>query len=170
MPLFVRPASGPSSTVSARSALPPARALEVMAPISLPATFTGWGPFPAVTGVETQTGGWDAVGQTRRPQLADGGEVTETVVEYTAGVGFAYELTGFTDVFDRIVVGVRGEWTFTPDGDGSIVRWTWEFKPRLGRGPLVAGVIVPLYNRYMRKIMRLTVALAERDEGMTSGA
>lgn len=165
MPLFTRPAVGPSSTVSARSALTPARALQLMAPISLPATWTGWGPFPAVLGVEAQTGGWDAVGQTRRPQLADGGEVTETIIEYTAGVGFAYELTGFTDVFDRIVVGVRGEWTFTSDGDGSVIRWTWEFKPRFGRRPIVAAVIVPLYRRYMRQIIRSTVRLAEQGSG-----
>jgi hypothetical protein len=33
-------------------------------------------------------------------------------------------------VFGRLVEGVRGEWTFTPDGDGSVARWTWEFKPR----------------------------------------
>ena len=165
MALFVRPALGPSATVSARSALPPAQALAIMGPISLPATWTGWGPFPAVLRVEAQTGGWDAVGQTRRPQLGDGGEVTETIIEYTPGVGFAYELTGFTDVFDRIVRGVRGEWTFTPDGDGSVVHWTWEFKPRLGRGPLVAAVIVPLYRRYMRQILRATVTLAERGDG-----
>ena len=165
MPLFVRPAAGPSSTVSARSALPPARALQVMGAISLPATWTGWGPFPAVLSVEAQTGGWDAAGQTRRPQLADGGEVTETIIEYTEGVGFAYELTGFTDVFDRIVVGVRGEWTFTPDGDGSMVRWTWEFKPRFGRRPIVASVIVPLYRQYMRQIIRATVHLAEQGSG-----
>lgn len=168
MPLFTRPAVGPSSTVSARSALPPAQALQIIGPISLPATWTGWGPFPAVLRVEAQTGGWDAVGQSRRPQLADGGEVTETIVEYVAGVGFAYELTGFTDVFDRVVRGVRGEWTFTPDGDGSMVRWTWEFKPRLGLRPIVAGVIVPLYRRYMRQIIRSTVALAERGDGMSA--
>ena len=163
MPLFIRPNVGPSATVLARSALPPARALEIMAPISLPATFTGWGPFPPVLRVEDQTGGWDGVGQTRHPRLGDGGTVTETIVEYTPGVGFAYELTGFTDVFDRLIVGVRGEWTFTPDGDGTLVRWTWEFRPRFGRRLVTASVIVPLWRRYMVHIVRATVELAARE-------
>lgn len=164
VPLFTRPQVGPSATAIARSSLTPRRALEVIGPIDLPATWAGWGPFPAIVGVQDQTGGWDAVGQSRHPQLGDGSTVTETIVEFTDGVGFAYELTGFTNVFNRLIKGVRGEWAFTSDGTGSYIRWTWEFRARFGRRPLVAGVIVPLWTRYMRRIIAATVALAERQE------
>ena len=161
MPLFTRPEIGPATTVLARCALPAARAVDIVAAIPLPQVFTGWGPFPPVTRVEGQAGEWDRVGRTRRPQLGDGGEVTETVVEYTPGVGFAYELIRFTDVFDRLVHGVRGEWVFTPDGDGCMIRWTWEFKARFGRRWLMAAVVGPLWQRYMRQMMATTVRLAE---------
>ena len=161
MPLFTRPRVGPAATVFGRCALPPAAALAVIGPIDLPSVFRRWGPFPAVTGVEGQTGGWTSAGETRHPQFSDGGSALETIVERTDGVGFAYELTGFTDVFDRLVHGVRGEWTFTPDGDGSIVRWTWEFAPRVGRRLLVAGAVVPLWKQYMRRVMAASIALAD---------
>jgi hypothetical protein len=43
---------------------------------------------------------------------------------------FAYEVTGFTNiVLRRLIYGVRGEWTFTPDDSGAVIRWTYEFKP-----------------------------------------
>ncbi len=85
------------------------------------------------------------------------------MTEYTPGAGFAYELRDFTDVFGRIVEGIRGEWTFTPDGDGCVVRWTWEFKPKRGTRVLLAGVVVPLFRRYMQRVMAASVALAERE-------
>ena len=87
----------------------------------------------------------------------------ETMTEYTPGAGFAYELRDFTDVFGRLVEGIRGEWTFTPDGDGCVVRWTWEFKPKRGRRLLLAGIVVPLFRRYMQRVMDASVALAERE-------
>ena len=41
---------------------------------------------------------------------------------------FAYEVTGFTNiVLRRLIYGVRGEWTFTPDDSGAVIRWTYEF-------------------------------------------
>lgn len=157
MPLLARPAVGPSATVLARSPLAPADLLPLVAEHPLPAMFTGWGPFPAVHRVDGQTGAWDRVGRTRTIRLADGGAVTETVVEFAPGQGFAYELTGFTDVFDRLVHGVRGEWGFTPDGDGSLVRWTWEFAARPGRRLLMALVVGPLWRVYMARMIRTAV-------------
>ena len=84
-------------------------------------------------GWKNQTGAWDHVGASRNPILSDGTTASETLTEYTVGHSFAYEVTGFTNILGRLVEGVRGEWTFTPDGEGTVIRWTYEFKPRRGR-------------------------------------
>jgi hypothetical protein len=72
------------------------------------------------------------------------------LTEYTVGYSFAYEVTGFTNILGRLVEGVRGEWTFTPDGEGTVIRWTYEFKPRRGRYFLVRRGLAPLWRHYMQ--------------------
>jgi hypothetical protein len=151
--LITRPAVGPSATAFARTAMPPAVALERMAEYPLPAMFTKGLIFPAVTRTEGQEGAWDRVGKARTIHLGDGGTVIETLVERTPGSSFAYELTHFTDVFDRLVVGVRGEWSVAPDGDGSLIRWTWEFAPRPGRRWLMTHVVAHLWRHYAQSIL-----------------
>lgn len=162
MPLLTAPSVGPSATVLARSPLPPAVLLPLVADFPLPSWFTGWAIFPAVTGVDGQEGAWDQVGASRTIRLADRGSVVETIVEFTERHSFAYELTGFTDAFDRFVHGVRGEWSFAPDGSGSIVRWTWEFAPRPGRRLLMSAVLGPLWRVYMQRMIRAGVAEVSR--------
>ena len=108
-------------TVQTRTALPPDRAFQPAVDLSL--VFKGWGPFPAVRGVRNQTGAWDQAGASRNPILSDGSTATEKLTEYTAGHSFAYEVTGFTNVVLRgLVCGVRGEWTFTLDGSGTLMK------------------------------------------------
>jgi hypothetical protein len=137
-------------TVQTRTALAPDDAFRIIVPIDLSLVFTGWGPFPGVRGAANQTGAWDGAGQTRNPDLTDGSTAVERLTEYTAPSSFAYEITGFTNALRHLVVGVRGEWTFAPDGAGTVVRWTYEFLPRPGRMPVVRWVIAPLWRRYMR--------------------
>jgi Polyketide cyclase / dehydrase and lipid transport len=122
-------------TVQTRAATPPQHAFKVNVPIDLSLVFKGWGPFPAVVGVQNQTGAWDHVGASRNPVLSDQTTANETLTEYTVGHSFACEVTGFTNILGRLVEGVRGEWTFTPEG--TVIRWTYEFKPRRGRYFLV---------------------------------
>jgi len=136
-------------TVQTRTTLSPRAAFDIIVPIDLSLVFTGWGPFPGVRGAKNQTGAWDAAGQSRNPDLSDGSTAVERLTEYTAPHSFAYELTGFTDVLRHLVSGVRGEWTFTPDGEGTLIRWTYEFKPLPGRGPLVRQALAPAWRRYM---------------------
>lgn len=150
------------TSVQARSALPPHQALATIAAMPLPDVFLRWGPFPGVVSVDGQNGPWDTPGRSRHPRFTDGGTALETLVEYAPGSSFAYELRDFTDVFGRVVAGVRGEWTFTPDGDGSVVRWTWEFKPTRRSRPLLAAGVVPLYRHYMQRVIDLSVELADR--------
>lgn len=158
--LITRPHVGPAATAFARSPLPPAVLLERIAAYPIPDMFVGWRMFPAVTSVDEVA--WDHVGASRVHRLADGGQVTETMIEWTAGHGFAYELLGFTDVFGKLVHGVRGEWSVAPDGDGAIVRWTWEFAPRPFRHRLMALVVAPLWAMYSRRmITAVTAAVSE---------
>jgi hypothetical protein len=137
-------------TVQARTALSPAEAYRIIVPIDLSLVFKGWGPFPGVRGADNQTGAWDAVGQTRNPDLTDDSTAFEVLTELTPGHSFAYETTEFTDVMGKLTEGVRGEWTFTPDGDGTVIRWTYEFKPLPGRHWLMKWFVVPLWHIYMQ--------------------
>jgi Polyketide cyclase / dehydrase and lipid transport len=132
-------------TVEAPCAAPPAHVFAVIVPIDLPLIFTGWGPLPGVRGVRDQTGPWDTPGRTRRVELTDGSVTTERLTEHTPPHSFAYELTG---VLAPLVHRVRGEWTFTPDGTGTVVRWTYAFFPRRGRRLLVRLAVLPLWRRY----------------------
>jgi hypothetical protein len=148
-------------TVQTRAAIPPNRAFEIIVPVDLSLVFKGWGPFPAVRGVKNQTEAWDHPGPSRNPDLSDGSTATERLTEYTAGHSFAYELTEFTNVLRRLVHGVRGEWTFTPDGDGTVIRWTYEFKPLRGRYFLVRRGLGPLWRRYMQEGVEAAARVAE---------
>jgi len=148
-------------TVQTRTAAPPNRAFDIIVPIDLSLVFKGWGPFPAVRGVNNQTEAWDHAGPSRNPELSDGSTATERLTEYTAGHSFAYELTEFTNVLRWLVDGVRGEWTFTPDGDGTVIRWTYEFKPLRGRYFLVRKGLAPLWRRYMQESVEAAARVAE---------
>lgn len=148
--------------VQARSYLPPADAFEFITPIDLPKVFVALGPIPGVREVAYQTGAWDHVGAERSPQLTDGSQVNERLTQYDRGHSFAYELTGFTNVFRHFLQGVRGEWTFTPDGAGTVIRWTYEFKPRTRTHRVRVQVgIAPLWRRYMRAALRRAISLLE---------
>ena len=98
----------------------------------------GWDRSQAVSeGRSNQTGTSDAVGQTRNPDLTDDSTAFEVLTELTPGHSFAYETTEFTDVLGELTEGVHGEWTFTPDGNSTVIRWTYEFKPLPGRRWLI---------------------------------
>jgi len=155
-------------TVQTRAAIAPKRAFDVIVPIDLSLIFKGWGPFPAIRGTNNQTGAWDRVGRTRNPDLSDGSTAKERLTEYTVGSSFAYELTGFTNILGRLVHGVRGEWTFTADDGGSVIRWTYEFKPRRWRTLLVRRGLAPLWRRYMQAGLELAARIAEEQSTLAS--
>lgn len=149
-------------TVQTRTTLSPNDAFRIIVPIDLSLVFKGWGPFPGVRGANNQTGAWDAAGQSRKPDLSDGTTAFERLTEYTAPHSFAYEITDFTNALRRVVTGVRGEWTFTPDGAGTLIRWTYEFKPLPGRRFLLKNIVAPLWRRYMIKGIEGSAKTAER--------
>jgi hypothetical protein len=148
-------------TVFARTSAAPATAFRIVAPIDLARVFHPFGPLPGVARVENQTAAWDRAGVSRNPVFTDGSRVTEALTEYVEGHGFAYELTGFTNVLARLAAGVRGEFSFLPDGTGTTIRWTYEFKPLRGRRWILAGPFTPLWRRYMQRALDRMVAVVE---------
>ena len=163
MTLITKKAITVPVTVQTRTALPPDRAFQPAVDLSL--VFKGWGPFPAVRGVRNQTGARDHPGASRNPILSDGSTATEKLTEYSPGQSFAYEVTGFTNiVLRRLVYGVRGEWTFTPDGSGTVIRWTYEVKPLCRRYWLVRYVLAPLWRHYMQAGVEAAAHVAEDQE------
>ena len=161
-PLIGLSGSSVPVTVQARVAARPEQVFAAVVPIDLSLIFTGWGPFPGVHQTIDQTGAWDAPGQTRRPLLTDRSTTQEILTEYTPPHSFAYEITGFTNILRVLVDGVRGEWTFTPDGSGTLIRWCYEFKARPGATRLVRAAVATPWRLYMRQVLRLTAQAAEQ--------
>ncbi|NMI54379.1 SRPBCC family protein [Streptomyces sp. RLB3-17] len=136
-------------TVQQRTRTAPRDAFHILAPIDLPTVFRPVAPFPGISSVKNQTEAWDHAGPRRSPQFDDGSQADEELTEYVPGSSFAYQLTGFTNVLSRLAVGIRGEFNVNPDGDGTLIRWTYEFKPLPGRRWILAGPFTPLWRRYM---------------------
>ncbi|MDP9829607.1 SRPBCC family protein [Kineosporia succinea] len=148
-------------TVFARTSVAPDRAFQVVAPIDLTTVFKADRFFPGISSVANQSDTWDHVGVSRNPRFDDGSTVEEQLTEYVEGHGFAYELTGFTNALRNLAAGVRGEFSFLPDGEGTLIRWTYAFKPLPGRRLIIAGPFAPLWRRYMQAGLNRMVAATE---------
>ena len=161
-PLISRTDKTVPVTVFARTSASPAAAFRIIVPIDLTTVLDAVFPFPGVAHVLNQTETWDHAGPSRTPQFDDGSQASERLTEYVEGQGFAYELTDFTNVLAKLAAGVRGEWSFFPDGTGAAIRWPYEFKPLPGRRWILAGPFKPLWRRYMQKALDKMVQLVER--------
>ncbi|MEU6392329.1 SRPBCC family protein [Streptomyces sp. NPDC046939] len=148
-------------TVQQRTRVAPRDAFPVLVPIDLPTVFRPVAPFPGISSVENQTESWDHVGARRNPQFDDGSQADEELTEYVPDASFAYQLTNFTNVLARLAAGVRGEFNVNPDGDGTLIRWTYEFKPLPGRRWILAGPFAPLWRRYMTAALDRCVHVIE---------
>ena len=49
-----------------------------------------------------------------------------------------------------------------PDGDGTLIRWTYEFKPLPRRMFLLRRVVAPLWKQYMQAGVEGSARAAER--------
>ncbi|GAA1649994.1 SRPBCC family protein [Actinoplanes couchii] len=151
-------------TVFARTSTSPDVSFRIIAPIDLSRVFIADRLFPGIAGVAEQTDSWDHAGVSRQPRFTDGSHATESLTEYVEGHGFAYELTEFTNALGALALGVRGEFSFLPDGDGTMIRWTYEFKPRPGRKAIIAGPFRPLWQRYMQAALGRMAAIVEEEK------
>ena len=154
-------------TVEHRSTATPETVFAVIVPIDLPLIFHRLGPLPGVASTQEQSGPWDRPGRTRVPHFTDGSTAFEELLEYTHPYSFAYRVSRFTNPTLRLFVDhVRGEWTFTPDGDATIIRWTYAFAPR--HRLLVRWGLAPVWRVYMKAA--LTRAVAETEIAAPAGS
>jgi len=144
---------GSSSTTVGIAPADPARTFDILTPSDPTRFYPKFRIIPATVRVGNQTGGWDAVGQTRTLHLSDGSSVRETTTDVERPGFFAYELTDFTKAFGPIVDHARAEWHFDAVEGGTRVTWTYTFFARPGRGWIVALIVKLAWAAYMRKVM-----------------
>jgi hypothetical protein len=115
--------------------------------------YPSFGPLPAVVAVHRQPADWDVVGYSRTLELSDGGSVVETITQSDPGVFFGYDLSAFQKPFGRLVSGARAEWTFSPEGATTRIRWSYAFYPLAGRGLAVRAIVALFWAPYMRRVL-----------------
>jgi hypothetical protein len=104
---------------------------DVFLPIDLTTIMLGYGPLPAVTAVEEQSGSWDSIGESRIIRLADGHGMLETLTHVDRPRGFSYTLSNLTNVLRLLVHRFHGTWTFevrSATGEPPVVGATWRYE------------------------------------------
>jgi hypothetical protein len=131
---------------------------EYIVPIDLPLIFTGYGPLPAVNGVQNQTGGWNEAGQTRTVTLSDGSTARELLTKYDYPQYFSYTVSNFSGVLRLLTISANGEWWFkTNQSSGATsVKWSYSFNSRsLLSSPVLWFITSFLWRGYMNKAIKL---------------
>jgi len=140
----------------------PKNAWEISGPLDPTKFYPKSGALPAVVEVRDQTGSWDTVGRTRRLMLSDGGHVIETITDADSPNFFAYELSDFQKLFGMLVSGARAEWRFERIEGGTVIRWSYTFFGKPGRGWAVALIVKLLWAGYMKKVLPPIAAEVDR--------
>lgn len=133
-------------------------AFEHIVPIDLVSIFTGYGPLPAVTGTQGQTGAWDAAGQTRTVRLSDGSSAEELLTRYDYPRYFSYTVSGFTGVLRWLTTSANGEWWFNRDisPGRTHIQWRYAFNARsVFATPVLWLAANFLWHGYMNKALAL---------------
>jgi hypothetical protein len=121
---------------------------------------------PAVVGVSHQTGPWNHPGEQRTVHLSDGSEFREELVQYAppetpdATGLFDYRVSGYTKILGRLVSDAYASWRYEPRPGGSVIRWTYGFRPLPRRRFVVQRLIGPIWRRYMLRSMAECVRVA----------
>lgn len=131
----------------------PDRTFAIMTPSDPTRFYPRFGPIPAVVKLEDQTGDWDAVGQSRRLTLSDGGTFIERLKVVEPPRRFAYQLTDFTGFFGTLVAFADAEWDFDANVEGTRIRWTYTFHAQPKRGWIVRLIVVLWWGRYMKRVL-----------------
>ena len=148
-----------ASTARAEGFAPakPDRTFAILTPSDPTRFYPRFGPIPAIGRVDDQTGDWDAVGQSRRLTLSDGGTLIERLKVVDPPRRFAYQLTDFTGFFGNLVAFAEAEWDFDANVEGTRIRWTYTFHAQPKRGWIVRLVVVLWWGRYMRRVLPLLI-------------
>lgn len=145
-----------SATVETEIVGQQAAIFDHIVPIDLTSIFTGYGPLPAVSGVQDQTGGWNAAGQTRTVTFSDGSSAREWLTKYEHPHYFSYMLSDFSGVLRFLTKSANGEWWFktNPSKGTTQVKWSYEFKTRsLPTAPILWLITNFLWRGYMHKAL-----------------
>jgi len=142
---------------------PVERVFDLFMPIDLRSIMSGFGPLPAVVGIEDQVGAWDAVGQTRRLRLADGNSLREEITFVDRPHHFAYQIDELTGPLGRLVTGMRGGWWFEPDdAQRTHALWRYVFIERSAlTRPFASLVVRAMWRPYMKRALGLATRQAE---------
>jgi len=153
--------------VEGRVAAPVDLVFDVFMPIDLTTIMLGYGPLPAVAGIEDQTGPWDSVGESRIIRLADGHGMLETLDRVDRPHGFGYTVSNLTNALRHLVDRFHGAWTFEAVGsaDGPVETravWRYDFVPRswLTR-PVSWLILVAFWRPTMRNALVQATLQAE---------
>lgn len=139
------------------------RAFEIIVPIDVTTIMPGYAPLPAVTGVEAQTGDWDAVGQTRVVRLADNTTAREEITLYEAPHRFGYTVSDWSGATRFLAREAKSEWRFSEIAEGQTrVEWSYAFRPRSAWLLLPLLLIVQLpWRGAMKQALRECVRQTE---------
>jgi hypothetical protein len=148
-----------ASTARAEGFAPakPDRTFAILTPSDPTRFYPRFGPIPAIVRVDDQTGDWDAVGQSRRLTLSDGGTLVERLKVVDPPRRFAYQLTDFTGFFGTLVAFADAEWDFDANVEGTRIRWSYTFHAQPKRGWIVRLVVVLWWARYMKRVLPLLI-------------
>jgi hypothetical protein len=139
-------------------ALAPEAAYDRLLATPLPEIFCRrYAAFPAISAVPDQPADWGILGQVRTIELADGGRIRETLTIVERPHRFGYVLDDIQGALRPFVRTVDGEWSVTPEGDGSRIGWTWTLHPKRSPARLTMSVIGRMWKGYADR------ALAEID-------
>lgn len=142
-----------------RIARPPEAVFDfVTRPEAVAETFRGHGPVPGARTSQVVTPGGMRPGAIRRVENTDGSVVDEEIAELERPSVQAYRLVrGLRPPFTWLVRQAGGRWTFTPDGDGTLIRWVFTFELRSFLAwPPARGLLVPPFRRAMQAALEET--------------
>ncbi|GAA1940582.1 SRPBCC family protein [Nocardioides marmoribigeumensis] len=112
------------------------------------------GIMPPIARTSEQEGVWGGtVGQTRRIHLADGGSLTETLVESDRPSRSSYTITDIAGPMRLLVSQVEGRWTFVPAGSRTVVTWAWTLHPTNAVTARLLPVVGMFWHGYARKAL-----------------
>lgn len=129
----------------------------------LPKILLGYGPLPGVASTSRNTGPWHVPGSYRMVHLRNGSSAREELTDYQPPSYFAYRTSDFTSVLKYVVSQGRGQWRFTPDEQGTSIRWMYTFtaRSRFTR-PVLMIFVSLLWRGYMRGALREIKAQTEQ--------
>lgn len=150
------------------AAAKPDRTFAIMTPSDPSRFYPKFGPIPAIVRVDDQTGAWDAVGQSRKLTLSDGGTVIERITLVDAPRRFTYHLADFTGFFGTLVAFADAEWDFDAAVEGTRVRWKYTYHAQPKRGWIVRLIVVLFWGRYMNRVLPGLLDEVRRVAGTTA--